>query len=137
MLFKIDCASLIVENLPFFLCFTLYLRAISKYKPPGGRGAFIFRGAISRRVFCVTSLGRLYMEGLIFGILRYFFAQNMCITINKQLRRALVCLFFVLLPLLATEQTQWHERDRRDAHFFLTCHIYCLILLLQHQNCPI
>ena len=23
-------------NLPFFLCFTLYLRAISEYKPPGG-----------------------------------------------------------------------------------------------------
>ena len=22
-------------NLPFLLCFTLYLRAISKYKPPG------------------------------------------------------------------------------------------------------
>ena len=34
--FKIDWASLIVgRNLPFFLlCFTLYLRAISKYKPP-------------------------------------------------------------------------------------------------------
>ena len=23
-------------NLPFLLCFTLYLRAISKYKSPGG-----------------------------------------------------------------------------------------------------
>ena len=35
--FKIDCASLIVEgNLPFLFCFTLYLRAISKYKAPGG-----------------------------------------------------------------------------------------------------
>ena len=38
-----------------------------KYKPPGG---LIFWGAISRRVFCVTSLGVLYMEGLVFGILR-------------------------------------------------------------------
>ena len=46
----------------------------------------------------------------------------------------MVCLLFVLLPLLATEQTQWQGRD---AHLFLTCHIYCLILLLQHQNCPI
>ena len=37
MRFKIDWASLIVQgNLPFLLCFTLYLRAISKYKPPGG-----------------------------------------------------------------------------------------------------
>ena len=24
------------RNLPFLLCFTLYLRVISKYKPPGG-----------------------------------------------------------------------------------------------------
>ena len=34
---KIDWARLIVEgNLQFLFCFTLYLRAISKYKPPGG-----------------------------------------------------------------------------------------------------
>ena len=39
----------------------------SKYKPPGG---LIFGGVISRRVFCVTSLGGLYSEGLIFGILQ-------------------------------------------------------------------
>ena len=30
-------------NLPFLLCFTLYSRANSKYKPPGG---LIFGGAI-------------------------------------------------------------------------------------------
>ena len=30
-------------NLPFLLCFSLYLRAISKYKPPRG---LIFGGAI-------------------------------------------------------------------------------------------
>ena len=50
-------------NLPFLLCFTLYLRAISKYKPPGGLylegrfnggcfalpvwGAYIWRGLFS------------------------------------------------------------------------------------------
>ena len=68
---------------------TLYLRAISKYKPPGGyvqrgdltegflRGAYIrFEGRFNRGFFCVTSLGDLYlegliMEGLIYGILRY------------------------------------------------------------------
>ena len=34
---KINWAHLIVEgNLQFLFCFTLYLRAISKYKPPGG-----------------------------------------------------------------------------------------------------
>ena len=51
-------------NLPFLLCFTLYLRAISKYKPPGGLylegkfnggflryefGGLIFGGAYTRR----------------------------------------------------------------------------------------
>ena len=66
-------------DLPFLLCFALYLRAISEYKPPGG---LIFGGPIKRRVFCVTSFfwggvgaegyiwRGLYMEGLIFGILR-------------------------------------------------------------------
>ena len=35
--FKIDWASLYPEgNLPFLLCFTLYWRENSKYKPPGG-----------------------------------------------------------------------------------------------------
>ena len=41
--FKIRLASLIVgRKLTVFLCFTLYLRAISKYKPPRG---LIFGGA--------------------------------------------------------------------------------------------
>ena len=57
--FKIDWASLILgRKFTVFLCFTLYLRAVSKNKPPPrGGGACIWRG--------------LYMEGLIFGILRY------------------------------------------------------------------
>ena len=42
--FKIDWASLYWQgNLPFLLCFTLYLRANSKYKPPEG---LILGGAI-------------------------------------------------------------------------------------------
>ena len=42
--FKIDWASLIVgRNLPFWLCFTLYLRAIFQVQAPGG---LIFGGAI-------------------------------------------------------------------------------------------
>ena len=59
-------------DLPFLLCFALYLTAISEYKPPGG---LIFGGPIKRRVFCVTSFffffllggGGLYLEGLING----------------------------------------------------------------------
>jgi len=44
--FKIDWASLIVGmevNLPFLLCFTLYLRAIFQVQAPGG---LIFAGVI-------------------------------------------------------------------------------------------
>ena len=51
-------------NLPFFLCFTLYLRAISKYKPPGG---LYLEGRFNGGFFCVTGLGGLYLEGLIHG----------------------------------------------------------------------
>ena len=54
---SIGLALQLEGNLQFFLCFTLHLRAISEYKPPGGGG------------------GGLYLGGLIFGILRYVFIQ--------------------------------------------------------------
>ena len=75
MRFKIDWVSLIFGNkiTGFLLCFTLYLRAIFQVQAPGDLylerrfnggffalpvwGAYIWRG--------------LYMERLIFGILRY------------------------------------------------------------------
>ena len=65
--FKIVWASLIVGRK--FTVFTLYLWAISKYKPPG---AYIQRGDLTEGFF-VSSLGAyiwrgLYMEGFIFGI---------------------------------------------------------------------
>ena len=46
MHFKIDWASLILgRKFTVFLCFTLYLRAISKYKPLGR--AYIWRGDLT------------------------------------------------------------------------------------------
>ena len=40
--FKIDWVSLILgRKFTVFLCFTLYLRAISKYKPPGGGNFYL------------------------------------------------------------------------------------------------
>ena len=44
--FKVSWASLTLgRKFTVFLCFTLYLRAISKSKPPGaGGGAHIFGG---------------------------------------------------------------------------------------------
>ena len=66
---KIDWASLTFGiNLPFLLCFTLYLRAIFQVQTPGG---LYLEGRFNGGFFCVTSLGGLYLEGLIFGILRY------------------------------------------------------------------
>ena len=62
--FKIDWASLIVgRKFTVLLCFTLYLRAISKYKPP--------RGLIFRRGDLTEGFLRYEFGGLIFGILRY------------------------------------------------------------------
>ena len=81
MRFKIDWASLLWEgNLPFLLCFTLYSRANSKYKLPGG-GAYIRRGDLTAGTLGYDFGGAyiwrgLYMERLIFGILRYIEIQR-------------------------------------------------------------
>ena len=68
MRFKIDLASLIfgrkftVFALFFYrLCFALFLRAISKYKPSGG---LYLEGRFNGGFFCVTGLGG---GGLIIG----------------------------------------------------------------------
>ena len=68
--FKTDWVSLIDgRKFPILLHFTLYLRAISKYKP---LGVLYLEERFNEGSFCVTSLGALYLEGLIFGILLYF-----------------------------------------------------------------
>ena len=74
---KIDWASLILgRKFTVFLWFTLYLRAISKYKPPGGD--LYLEGRFNGGLFAFNrSLGGLlYLEGLIFGILRYGLANT-------------------------------------------------------------
>ena len=50
---SIRLAPWLQGNLPFLLCFTLFLRAISKYEPPG---RLRFGVANLWRAFCVTSL---------------------------------------------------------------------------------
>ena len=42
------------------LCFTLYLRAISEYRPLGG---LYLEGRCNGAFFCVTNLGGLYLDG--------------------------------------------------------------------------
>ena len=67
---SIGLALLLEVNLPFLLCFTLYLRAFSKYKPPGG---LYLEGRFNKGFFALPVWGAyiwrgLYMKGLIFGI---------------------------------------------------------------------
>ena len=52
-----------------FAVFYFVFEGNFKCKPPG---SLYLEGRFSGGVFCVTSLGGLYLEGLIFGNLRYF-----------------------------------------------------------------
>ena len=74
-MFQNRLGSLIAgRKFTILLCFTLYLRAISKYKPPG---VLYLEGRFNEGFFCVTSLG-----GLIFGgayTWRGLFSELYCI----------------------------------------------------------
>ena len=66
MRFKIDWASLVVGSkcTIFALFYFVFEGNFPSKSPPGG---LYFGGAILRRVFCVTSLGGLYLEGRMHG----------------------------------------------------------------------
>ena len=67
MRFKIDWDSLILgRKFAVFLCFTLYLRAISKHKPAGeeGGGAYICRGELTEGFFELRVWGAYIWRGL-------------------------------------------------------------------------
>ena len=57
---RLGLALWLEGNLPFLLCFTLYLRAISKYISP--QGAYIWRGDLTEGFL------RYEFRGLIFGV---------------------------------------------------------------------
>jgi len=63
--FKIDWASLMVRR-KFTIFALFYIVFEGNFQVQALRG-LIFGGAISRKVLCVTSLGGLYLEGLIHG----------------------------------------------------------------------
>ena len=64
MRFKIDWASLIVaRKFTVFALFFFVFEGNFQVQAPG-RWAYIWRGDL-REVFCVTSLGSLYLKGLI------------------------------------------------------------------------
>ena len=80
--FKIDWASHIVgRKLTVFAMFYFLFEGNFQVQAPGG---LIFGGEIQRSVFCVTSLGGLYLEGLIHGG-AYF--RNFTLPTNLSIRR--------------------------------------------------
>ena len=74
MRFKIDWASLIVGR-KFTVFALFYFVFEGNFPSTSPRGAYIWRGDLTEG-FCVTGLGGLYLEGLIFGILRYVRLAN-------------------------------------------------------------
>ena len=71
---SIGLALWLEGNLPFLLCFTLYLRAISKYKPcpcplPRGGGGLYLEGRFNGGFFALQVWGALNVDALSFGIL--------------------------------------------------------------------
>ena len=78
MRFKIDWASLIVGN-RFILFALFYFVFEGNFQSTSPRGAYILEGRFNGGYFALPVWGAyiwrgLYIEGLIFGILRYFYA---------------------------------------------------------------
>ena len=70
MCLKIDLASFIVGS-KFTVLALFYLVFEGSFPSTSPRGAYIWRGDLTEGFFCVTGLEGLYLEGLIFGILRH------------------------------------------------------------------
>ena len=70
MCLKIDWASFIVGS-KFTVLALFYLVLEGSFPSTSPRGAYIWRGDLTEGFFCVTGLEGLYLEGLIFGILRH------------------------------------------------------------------
>ena len=70
MRFKINWASLIVgREFTFFALFYFVFEGNFQVQAPGG--AYIWRGDLTVFFFFALPVWELYLEGLIFGILRY------------------------------------------------------------------
>ena len=70
MCLKIDWASFIVGS-KFTVLALFYLVFEGSFPSTSPRGAYIWMGDLTEGFFCVTGLEGLYLEGLIFGILRH------------------------------------------------------------------
>ena len=101
MRFKISWASLIAGSK--CTVFALFYFVFEGNFQVQALGELIFEGVILRKVFCVTSLGGLYMKGPIFGILRYLrvlFPTLFPVFPNLyNLRYSYVCVLILLIML--------------------------------------
>ena len=69
--FKVDWTSLIVgRKFTVFALFYFVFEGNVQVQAPGGGGAYIWRGDLTEGFFALRALGGLYLEGLLFGILR-------------------------------------------------------------------
>ena len=74
--FKIDWPSLLLgRKFTVFLCFTLYLRAIFKYKFRG-RGAYIWRGDLTKGFLRYKFTGASIWKGLFSELYRSFWIEK-------------------------------------------------------------
>ena len=71
---SIGLALQLEVNLPFLLCFTLYLRAIFQVQASGG--AYIWRGDLTEGFFALSVWGGLIHGGAYFRNLRYSFIND-------------------------------------------------------------
>ena len=115
--FKINWASLVVASkFTVFLCFTLYLRAISKYKPL--RGAYIWRGDLTEG-FLRYEFGELIFGGAYSwrAYIRNFtvFALSICIFGNLTFVRKYQWIHIFFFSKLNTES--WADRKLLTALF--------------------
>ena len=78
MRFKIDWASLIVGS-KFTVFALFYFVFEGNFPSTSPRGAYIWRGDLTEGFLRYEFRG-LYMEGLIFGILRYYYSIRVSLT---------------------------------------------------------
>ena len=71
MRFRIDWASLIVGS-KFTILALFYFVFEGNFPSTSPGGAYIWRGDLTEGFLCYRLWGLIYMEGLIFGILRYY-----------------------------------------------------------------
>ena len=126
MRFKIDWASLIVGSK--FTVFALFYFVFEGNFPSASpRGAYIWRGRFNGGFLALPDWGAyiwrgLYMEGLIFGILRYVVPTE-----ESPLCRLTSLLLVVRTPTVASKKNNYHFHPEINKTFFISCCCPCRV----------